>query len=377
MEYMIMNESYIKIAKRYNNSKRKYLLVNELQAKHMPVSPSLALNMMKELGNKLREKYSHIAMVIGFAETATAIGATVAECFGEGCKYIHTTRECVDGAVLEFREEHSHAVEQGLCTDRLKDWLNEVSGTVIIVDDELTTGKTLINIVTRMKEHHPEFKGMDFVAASVVNRVSDDNIQLLKENGITLEYLIKMQESDYSEIIENLETYAPHTVVADACCETAYKVTKFSDMYNPRIGCNVGEYTSGCNMLAERVITSIKQLSGQVKKILVLGTEECMYPALLAGKRIEEKFPSVQVYCHATTRSPIAVSQEEGYPIRCGYKICSFYEDGRETYIYNLQRYDAVFIVTDASQIHEVAVNQLAFVLSRHGCRHIEIIGSE
>ena len=58
MEYMIMNESRIKIAKRYNNKKRKYLLVNELQAKHMPVSPSLAINMMKELGNKLREKYS-------------------------------------------------------------------------------------------------------------------------------------------------------------------------------------------------------------------------------------------------------------------------------------------------------------------------------
>ena len=72
------SENMLKIAKRYNNSKRSYLLVNPLQAKHMAVNPEKSLNMMNALGKILSEKYHDTKLVIGFAETATAIGAEVA-----------------------------------------------------------------------------------------------------------------------------------------------------------------------------------------------------------------------------------------------------------------------------------------------------------
>ena len=36
----------LRIAKRYNNPKRSYLLVNPLQAKHIPVSPAGALSVV-------------------------------------------------------------------------------------------------------------------------------------------------------------------------------------------------------------------------------------------------------------------------------------------------------------------------------------------
>ena len=45
-------ETTLRIAKRYQNAKRSYLLVNPLQAKHMPVSPSQALPMMEALGSR-------------------------------------------------------------------------------------------------------------------------------------------------------------------------------------------------------------------------------------------------------------------------------------------------------------------------------------
>ena len=67
----------LRIAKRYNNPKRSYLLVNPLQAKHIPVSPAAALEMMGALGNQVAAKYPEARLVIGFAETATAIGAAV------------------------------------------------------------------------------------------------------------------------------------------------------------------------------------------------------------------------------------------------------------------------------------------------------------
>ena len=51
-------------------------------------------------------------LIIGFAETATAIGAAVAVELGQ--YYIQTTRENVEGVddYVYFTEAHSHATEQ-------------------------------------------------------------------------------------------------------------------------------------------------------------------------------------------------------------------------------------------------------------------------
>ena len=90
-EYSI--NDVLRIAKRHNNSKRSYLLVNPLQGKHLPISPTAALDMMKALSDKVASKYPDSKLTIGFAETATAIGAVVAVSLAEDCVYIHTTRE--------------------------------------------------------------------------------------------------------------------------------------------------------------------------------------------------------------------------------------------------------------------------------------------
>ena len=129
--------SHHRIAKRFNNQKRTYLLVNPLQAKHIPVSPKASLGMMKALGDMLANKYPDTKLVIGFAETATAIGAVVAESFSSKCVYIHTTRENVSGVVqwVQFMEEHSHATEQSLVGDNLSAWIS-ATDSVVFVDDE-------------------------------------------------------------------------------------------------------------------------------------------------------------------------------------------------------------------------------------------------
>ena len=82
------------------------------------------------------------------------------------------------------------------------------------------------------------------------------------------------------------------------------------------------------------------------KRVLVLGTEEFMYPALYVAERMEEQ--GIFVRCHSTTRSPIAVSSEEEYPLHRRYELESLYETGRRTFIYELDKYDAVLILTDA-----------------------------
>ena len=163
----------LKLAKRINNPKRNYLLVDPLQAKHMPVSPSAALNMMKALGRKVAELYPETRLVIGFAETATAVGAVTAGCISDDCVYIHTTREEMSevGGWIEFLEEHSHAAEQKLASEKLKE-LFASTETIVLVDDELSTGKTTVNIVENLMEVYPELEDKKIVAASMKIQLS-------------------------------------------------------------------------------------------------------------------------------------------------------------------------------------------------------------
>ena len=72
MEYT--ENDLVKIAKRENNTKRNYLVVDPLQGKHIPVQPSKALILFSSLADTFRKKYQdEKLLLVGFAETATAI----------------------------------------------------------------------------------------------------------------------------------------------------------------------------------------------------------------------------------------------------------------------------------------------------------------
>ena len=167
-------ETTLRVAKRYRNAKRAYLLVNPLQAKHMPVSPTEALTMMRTLGEGLRQEFPGTRLVLGFAETATALGAAVASRLGPDCAFLTTTREAGEGpGWVRFLEEHSHAAEQKLWGGDL-DALLQKTDTVLFVDDEISTGKTLRNMVAQLTRRWPALGEKTLVAASLLNRVTPE-----------------------------------------------------------------------------------------------------------------------------------------------------------------------------------------------------------
>ena len=192
------------LGKRINNQKRSYLLVNPLQAKHIPVSPTAALEMMSNLGTLVRETCPGRSLVIGFAETATAVATAVSMELNRECLYIQTTREKLEDVKqwVLFSEEHSHATEQKLCGDNLQKWI-EVIDHIVIVDDEFSTGKTLINVARALKKFSQEAHKKDFVAASIVNRVDDDHLRLLQEEGYRCVYLVKPADEDYENKVSD------------------------------------------------------------------------------------------------------------------------------------------------------------------------------
>ena len=338
-------ENTLRLAKRFQNSKRPYLLVNPLQAKHIPVSPTAALDMMGALGGRLAEQYPGTKLVLGFAETATAIGAAVAASMGPDCIYLHTTREDFPQAEawLEFREEHSHAVEQKLPGDRLEGWL-AATDTVILVDDEISTGKTLRNMVAELEGRYPQLAEKQIVAASILNRVSPENQRLLEEAGIRSACLVKLPQEDYAALVEGLAVGEAPAV--EPVTEVFHSQTmECGKLLDPRLGLPVGAYQANCAQLAQAFLAGPGQALLPGSRVTVLGTEECMYPALTLGRALEEK--GCTVFCHATTRSPIGVCGREDYPVRSGAKLPSFYDATRATYLYNMEACDAVVVVSD------------------------------
>jgi len=94
---MYTEEELVRVAGRENNSQRKYLVVNTLQGKHVPAAPKESLCMFGALADKLEKAYvTEELLLIGFAETATAIGAALAVRLNS--YYMQTTREDVEGA---------------------------------------------------------------------------------------------------------------------------------------------------------------------------------------------------------------------------------------------------------------------------------------
>lgn len=354
-------ETTLRVAKRYRNAKRAYLLVNPLQAKHMPVSPTEALTMMRTLGEGLRQEFPGARLVLGFAETATALGAAVASRLGPDCAFLTTTREAGEGpGWVRFLEEHSHAAEQKLWGGDLDALLQETD-TVLFVDDEISTGKTLRNMVAQLTRRWPALGEKTLVAASLLNRVTPEQEEALADAGITCRCLVRLPQEDHTaQVADWTVTEAPPAVPQNRSFRQ--ETLPGEGLLDPRKTLRIGAYDSSCQAVAEAMLSHTLGPVETLGKTLVLGTEECMYPALILGEKLERL--GAEVCCHATTRSPIGLCDAPGYPIRSGWKLPSFYEEERTTYVYNLREYDTVIVVSDTKKTDLRAIQALASVLT-------------
>jgi hypothetical protein len=173
------------------NPKRAQLLVSRVLAKHVPTPPGLAIGAGRLLGAAVAARLGLPApdleapagallgwlegtppsgagilalperppaadlpiATLGYAETATGLGHLVAEFLGS--YYVHTTRVATGVRPFGgFEEEHSHATSHLIVpTDPGR--LGRAA-TVVLVDDELSTGRTVLNTV---RELHAAWRG--------------------------------------------------------------------------------------------------------------------------------------------------------------------------------------------------------------------------
>ncbi len=342
------NSELIRMARRENNSKRSFLIVNPIQAKHIPANPAETMKLFKELSSELKKHIpkNEKILFIGFAETATAIGTGVASHF-ENALYMHTTREIVKGAemVVEFKELHSHAVQQTL---QCCNW-NEFSegiDRIVFVEDEISTGTTILNFVNALRENKKVSEKVKFSVCSVINGMTLQRKEELLKEGIEFIYLMKISMENHVDV---KYTELPLEKLELKCKNIVYNKYLDDSGVNCRTGINIDKYISKLNDYSNNLIKSLEEnncLNNSDLKIAVIGTEEYMFPAIYTASKLKKK--GFDAVTHSTTRSPIEPHNREDYPLKSRETLKSFYDTERITYIYNTyEKYDLVLAVLE------------------------------
>lgn len=372
IEQIFKKEDLIKVVRRENNQKRGYLYVNPIQGKHVPVSPKLSLQLFSLLAQKVKKRYfNEKILLIGFAETATAIGNAIAYEVPNVSYFLNTTREIIPNAeYIFFTESHSHATEQRLVVNNFEKIIPLID-RIVFAEDEVTTGNTIEKLMHKIFEKY-SVKSMKFGIVSVLNSMTEKRMKEFEDNGIICDFLYRIPTQYKIAEIRN-HTYEPLEREVIDKYEGVPEEIKIGNYWNSRIVIETDTMRKLCHEFLKETLCRVRVL-GKYLKILVLGTEEFMFPAMLLGRELEKLYPNVEIKFHATTRSPIEVSLDKDYILHSRLPLASLYEEERKTFIYNLERYDKVFVVTDALNINEKGKKSLIGTLEHLGNTDITVI---
>lgn len=375
---MNREEDNILICKRENNKKRSYVLVNKNQGKHYPIEDSKIYGEVRKLYNNLIKQHSECLndnskIIIGFAETATGIGALFSEYFvNTDSWYVTTTREnTIRQDYVDFSEEHSHATEQRLYYKDMKKVYSK-DFDLFFVEDEVTTGNTIRNMLKAMTEKSLMEHCKSIYINSFLNGMGEEDFKKLDELSKELNIPIKV---NWNEKLESKDTYmnigndlkinkveiANYDIGDIERMKHAYTAYCFDSVLDNdvRTGVKVRYYIDNLESILSRVVKDIseRKLLGVGSRVRVLGTEECMYPAIKLLNKLNNNWIYLDGKTHSTTRSPIEAGEEESgsyYGLTSRYKLHSLYEGERTTYIYNSieddKNSDLVIIVTDSKR---------------------------
>ncbi|MBN1174117.1 MAG: phosphoribosyltransferase family protein [Micromonosporaceae bacterium] len=306
-----------------DNANRAHLVVSRVLGKHLPVDPRAAVAAGTALGRAVARTVSGQAIVLGYAETATALGHLVADCL-DHAHYLHSTRRPVPGvtALGGFSEAHSHA-RHHLLLPRDPHWF-ERDDPVVIVDDELTTGRTAIATIQQLQTIHPRDR---YVVASLLDlRGSADRAAMqaaADQLGVTVTCIALVTgglavPDDVLDrgrrLVEVLERPDPVPLTRPAPVHRLDAPWPSGVPHSGRHGF-ASRHRRGFARAIERVARLASSRLTVPGPSLVLGTEELMYAPMMLASRLgrRRRHP---VRFSSTTRSPVLPVAHDGYAVR-------------------------------------------------------------
>lgn len=148
------------------NPRRGFLIVSKVLGRHIPARPSEMRASLRDLAAKVPDLPGPV-LVVGLAETAVGLGhGLFEELHGRGMRggFLHSTRQVVDAPLLgRFQEPHSHASAHLLY--RPADLDLAAVRSLVLVDDEVSTGTTLVNLARALA---PALPRCEAVAAAAL-----------------------------------------------------------------------------------------------------------------------------------------------------------------------------------------------------------------
>jgi Phosphoribosyl transferase (PRTase)/Phosphoribosyl transferase/TRSP domain C terminus to PRTase_2/PELOTA RNA binding domain len=349
------------------NPKRAHLLVSNVLGKHVPQSPSVVYGHGFRLGRKvaglLSPAEARAAVVLGYAETATGLGHAVADGLGTA-PYLHSTRRPVDGVAPAggFEESHSHATSHLLLPEDPA--LLAGDGPLVLVDDEFSTGNTVLNTIRDLHGRYPRAR---YVVVALVDMRSAEDVarmeRFAEETGARLDLVaaasgaVRLPED---VLVKGQQLVAAHETPSGASegpHRPAHAVRV--DLRWPHRLPDGGRHGFTPAHRA-RLEAALPEMAARIKdalpagarRVLVLGFEELMYAPLRLARELEQ-VADAEVRFSTTTRSPVLAVDHPGYAIRTRLVFPAHDDpaDGPgERYAYNVAGggFDAVVAVVDS-----------------------------
>jgi len=320
-------ESLFDIAER-RNPKRAFLFVSKVLGRHIPISPAIMRSAYRQLAQQIPADLPQPVLFIGMAETAVGLGAGV---FDEASKvfdevvYLTSTRHPVDGELMcEFKEDHSHATDHLLYHPADPALRPHVSNarTLVLIDDEATTGKTFINLLEALRTE----AGLTAVERVVTVTLTDWSGSAITEQCPLPVTPVSLVQGDWHW---ERKPDAPVPVMPNVNVTATGSVAITGKQSWGRLGMATAARDLG---------TTITASAGE--KILVLGSGEFVWEPLLLAERLELQGAEVRFSC--TTRSPIST----GFAIESAIAFTDNYGLGIPNFVYNVahQQFDRILL---------------------------------
>ena len=318
------------------NPKRAFLFVSKVLGKHIPVAPSVMQKSYQDLAALIPKNLPYPISVIGMAETAVGLGAGVYRelkpDFGENAIFLTTTRHPVETlpTLGLFLEEHSHAQDQFILSSHnaIKHQHILSSKTLILVDDEISTGKTFRNLILSLKK-----SGLEQVERIIlVTLVNWAEQHLVTDDlGIPVEVVALLHGHwQWQDNNKEIDIQMPNV---SSTQQQSQKIIAPNDWGREPtfLDCSVWQ--------------QIKSIQAH-EKVLVLGSGEFTWIPFLMAEQLEKQ--GAEVYFSSTTRSPIMLGQAIE-------SICLFKDNyglNMNNYAYNVkhQQFDRVFLIIETAK---------------------------
>lgn len=291
------------------NPRRGFLVVSRVLGRHLPAAPKIMRRSVRDLAARIPADLPGPVMVVGLAETAVCLGQTVHEELRlatgrEDVHFIHSTRQQIDHPLLcRFEEPHSHASAHLIYRPDLPQ-----PRSLVIVDDEVSTGTTLCNLADALVAAWPE------VEAIVVATLTDWSV------GRGWQARMPRPAQVAALLLGRLEWTQGEVAAASAAFDTA--------------AASLGRLAKHCNFgrlgidapIATLPAAPLPSVEGPLR---VVGTGEFTYLPFRLAERMADAGHDVVV--QATSRSPARV----GAAMKTKLCFSDNYATGVPNYLYN------------------------------------------